>query len=74
LAVLRVGVKTFDDGSPDNDVLSFSVADGRELTWVDGNYVYQLFCRTGVSLESCEAMADSTVSLSLLVSLPSITS
>lgn len=70
LAVLRVGLKTFDDGSPDNDVFSFSVADGRELSWVDGRYVYQLFCRTGVSPEACEAMADSTIPLSLLVSLP----
>lgn len=73
LAVLRVGVKTFDDGSPDNEILSFSVADGRELSWVDGDYVYQLYCRTGVSIESCEAMASSTVPLSLLVSLPTIT-
>ena len=71
LGVLRVGLKTFDDGSPDNEVLSFSVSDGRELSWVDGEYVYQLFCRTGVSLESCEAMASSTVPLSLLVSLAS---
>lgn len=73
LAVLRVGLKTFDDGSPDNDVFSFSVADGRELSWVDGRYVYQLFCRTGVSPEACEAMADSTIPLSLLVSLPAPT-
>ncbi len=71
LAVLRVGFKTFDDGSPDNEVFSFSVADGRELSWVDGEYVYQLFCRTGVSVESCSALAESTIPLSLLVSLPS---
>jgi hypothetical protein len=71
LAVLRVGLKTFDDGSPDNEVFSFSVAGGRELSWVDGRYVYQLFCRTGVLVETCEAMADSTIPLSLLVSLPS---
>jgi hypothetical protein len=71
LAVLRVGIKTFDDGTLDGDVYSFSVADGRELSWVDGAYVYQLFCRTGVSPESCAAMADSTIPLSLLVSLPS---
>lgn len=69
LAVLRVGIKTFDDGTPDNEVFSFSVADGRELSWVDGDYVYQLFCRTGVSSESCAAMADSTIPLSLLVGL-----
>jgi len=73
LAVLRVGMKTFDDGSPDNEVFSFSVAGGRELSWVDGEYVYQLFCRTGVLAETCAAMADSTIPLSLLVSLPSPT-
>ena len=72
LAVLRVGFQTFDDGSPDNEVFSFSVADGKELSWVDGDYVYQLFCRTGISLEACAAMADSTIPLSLLVSLPSV--
>jgi len=71
LAVLRVGLKTFDDESPDNEVFSFSVADGRELSWVDGDYVYQLFCRTGVAPETCEALASSTIPLSLLVSLPS---
>lgn len=71
LAVLRIGRKTFDDGTGDNEVLSFSVADGRELSWVDGDYVYQLYCRTGVSDAACEAMANSTVPLSLLVSLPS---
>lgn len=69
LAVLRVGIKTFDDGTPDNEVFSFSVADGRELSWIDGDYVYQLFCRTGVSAEACAAMADSTIPLSLLVGL-----
>ncbi len=73
LGVLRVGLKTFDDGSPDNEVFSFSVADGRELSWVDGDYVYQLFCRTGVLAEACSAMAESTIPLSLLVSLPSPT-
>ncbi len=73
LAVLRIGLKTFDDESLDNEVFSFSVADGRELSWVDGEYVYQLFCRTGVAPEACAAMADSTIPLSLLVSLPSPT-
>lgn len=73
LAVLRVGLKTFDDGSLDNDVFSFSVTNGRELSWVDGQYVYQLFCRTGVLPEACEAMADSTIPLSLLISLPAPT-
>jgi hypothetical protein len=70
LAILRVGLKTFDDGTLDNEVFSFSVADGRELSWIDGDYVYQLFCRTGVSIEACQAMAESTIPLSLLVGLP----
>ena len=70
LAVLRVGLKTFDDGTADNEVASFSVADGRELSWVDGDYVYQLFCRTGVSVEACSAMAESMIPLALLASLP----
>lgn len=73
LAVLRVGLKTFDDGTPDNQVLSFNATEGWELSWVDGDYVYQLFCRTGVALEACEAMAQSTVPLSLLNSLPDTT-
>jgi hypothetical protein len=73
LAVLRVGLKTFDDGTPDNEIFSFSVTDGGELSWIDGDYVYQLFCRTGVSNSACRAMAESTIPLSLLVSLPSRT-
>lgn len=70
LAVLRVGLKTLDDGTPDNEIFEFSVTDGRELSWIDGDYVYQLFCRTGVSAASCAAMAESTIPLSLLASLP----
>jgi hypothetical protein len=42
------------------------VADGRELAWSFGDYVYQLFCRIGISEESCFAMADSMTSLEVL--------
>jgi hypothetical protein len=65
LAVLRVGLKTFEDGD-DNEYFSFVVADGREVSWTDGDYVYSLFCRVGVSEEACFAMAESSVPLSSL--------
>ena len=65
LAVLRVGLKTFEEGE-DNEYFSFIVADGREVSWTDGDYVYSLFCRVGVSEEACFAMAESTVPLSSL--------
>ena len=63
LAVLRVGLKTFDEGA-DNQYSSFVVADGREVSWTAGDYVYSLFCRVGVSEEACFAMAESSVPLS----------
>ncbi len=69
LAVLRVGMKTLDDDA-DGEVFSFQVTDGRELAWTDGDYVYQLFCRTGVGEEACFQIAGSTIPLSLVVSLP----
>lgn len=65
LAVLRVGLRTFDAGS-EGDFFSFVVADGQEVSWIDGDYVYSLFCRTGVSEAACFAIAESTVPLSLL--------
>jgi hypothetical protein len=65
LAVLRVGLDSFGD-IEEGDVSSFRVAEGRELSWAQGGYVYQLFCRTGVTEASCFAMAESTGLLSLL--------
>lgn len=69
LAVLRVGLKTTAD-EVDDDIFSFQVSEGRELAWSDGDYVYQLFCRRGVSEAACFEMAESTIPLSLIVSLP----
>lgn len=69
LAVLQVGRRTFDDGTPAHEILEFEVTGGRELSWVDGDHVYQLFCRTGVSEAACVAMAESTIPLSLLAGL-----
>ena len=69
LAVLRVGLKTLEDDA-DGEIFSFQVTGGRELGWTDGPYVYQLFCRTGVSEAACFEMAESTIPLSLIVALP----
>ncbi len=69
LAVLRVGLKSSAD-DVGGEIFSFQVTDGRELAWVDGPYVYQLFCRTGMSEAACFAMAESTIPLSLIINLP----
>ena len=69
LAVLRVGLKTSDD-DVEGEISSIQVTDGRELAWSDGPYVYQLFCRTGMSEAACFEMAESTIPLSLIVDLP----
>ncbi|MEX1207244.1 MAG: hypothetical protein WEE36_01370, partial [Acidimicrobiia bacterium] len=58
LVVLRVGLKTFE-GDPEDEIFSFQVTDGQELVWTHGDFVYQLFCRRGVSDEACFAIADS---------------
>ena len=68
LAVLRVGLKTSDD-DVEGEISSIQVTDGRELAWIDGPYVYQLFCRTGMSEAACFEMAESTIPLSLIVDL-----
>ena len=54
----------------EGEIYSFQVTDGRELAWSDGPYVYQLFCRTGMSEAACFEMAESTIPLSLIVDLP----
>ncbi len=69
LAVLRVGTDT--SGDPAGEIFSFRVAGGRELTWTEGGFAYQLFCRTGVTEEACFAMAESTTLLALLSTIPS---
>ncbi|HSG79577.1 MAG TPA: hypothetical protein VLD62_08360 [Acidimicrobiia bacterium] len=65
LVVLRVGIYDFDDLVP-GEIFSVRVSGGRELSWVKGDYIYQLFCRTGVSEESCFTIAESTTPLSIL--------
>jgi hypothetical protein len=67
-AVLDVGIKSFE-GDPDDDILSFQVTDGRQLTWSHGDYVYQLYCRTGITEAACFAMAQAMIPLDLIVGL-----
>jgi hypothetical protein len=66
LVVLRVGLRSALAGEGSEGISTFQVADGRELAWSFGDYVYQLFCRTGISEQSCFAMADSMTSLEVL--------
>ncbi|MFH1331003.1 MAG: hypothetical protein ABIJ48_10185 [Actinomycetota bacterium] len=71
LVVLRVGLRSALPDQGSGDISTFQAADGRELAWAAGGYVYQLFCRRGISEESCFAMADALSSLQLLSFLPS---
>jgi len=68
LVVLRVGLKTFS-ADPDDEILSFQVSDGKELAWSHGDFVYQLFCRRGISEQACYAMTESTIPLDLMLSI-----
>lgn len=69
VAVLRVGIDTLGT-DVEGEIFSFRVSSGRELTWNDGGYVYQLFCRTGINEEACFTVARSTTSLALLATIP----
>lgn len=66
LVVLRVGLRSALAGQGSEDISTFQATDGRELAWSFGDYVYQLFCRRGISEEACFAIADSMTSLDLL--------
>jgi hypothetical protein len=68
LAVLRVGLRSAADVDT-GEFFSFQVTEGRELAWTRGEYVYQLFCRTGISEQACFAIADSTFSLQAMLGL-----
>jgi len=72
LVVLRVGLRSALPDAGSGDISTFQATDGRELAWATGDYVYQLFCRRGISEESCFAMADALSSLQLLTYLPSV--
>lgn len=67
LMVLRIGLATTEEVAGFSEIAQFNVEGGRELAWVEGDYVYQLFCRTGVIEEACLAIADSATALALLL-------
>lgn len=67
LAVLRVGLRAVGDPAP-GEFFSFQVSEGRELTWTEAEYVYQLFCRTGVGEAACFAIAESLFPLQSMLS------
>jgi hypothetical protein len=69
LMVLRIGLASSGEAAELADIAVFNVEGGRELAWVEGDYVYQLFCRTGVIEEACLAVAGSFQPLTLLTML-----
>jgi len=69
LMVLRVGLASSEEFGGINEVAVFNVEGGRELAWVEGGYIYQLFCRTGVVEEACLAIAGTLQPLALLAML-----
>lgn len=71
LVVLRVGLRSALPDEGTEGISTFQVSDGRELAWAAGSYVHQMFCRRGISEESCFAMAGALSSLQLLSYLPS---
>lgn len=68
LAVLRVGLRTAADLET-GEYFTFQVTEGRELAWTSGPYVYQLFCRTGVTEDACFAIAESMTRLDAMLTL-----
>ncbi|MCJ7726057.1 MAG: hypothetical protein MUP76_06680, partial [Acidimicrobiia bacterium] len=66
LMVVRVGLASTNEVAEFADIAVFNVEGGREFAWVEGNYVYQLFCRTGVIEEACLTVAESFQPLTLL--------
>ncbi len=66
ILVLRVGqagASTFD---PFAGVQVQSVEEGVSLTWVEADYRYELFCRTGVGEALCTRMAGSLIPLQIV--------
>jgi hypothetical protein len=71
-AMLRVGIKTTTDSIEAGQIVTLQVADGYDLTWSENSYVYELFCRTGLSEEACFAMAESLAPLEAPPRLPGV--
>ena len=65
LAVLRVGQADLSLIDPFAGIDSQPVEEGLALTWVEGAYRYELFCRTGISELLCSQMAENLIPLNI---------
>ncbi len=66
ILVLRVGQASAFEVDPFVGILSQSVEEGLSLTWVEGEYSYELFCRTGITELSCTRMAENFIPLEIV--------
>ena len=65
MAVLRVG-QDVSGGGPSDDVTSSNADGGLNLTWSDGVYRYELFCRSEVPEPQCRQMVESALPLQVV--------
>ena len=65
VAVLRVGQAAVAEIDPFAPIESQPVEEGIALSWVEGDYRYELFCRTGVSDLLCTQMAENLIPLQI---------
>ncbi len=67
LGVLRVGAAPGDVGAGRSDIVPILVPDGVNLGWTEGGLRYEMFCRASIPDAVCEAIIDSFVPLSTLL-------
>ncbi len=66
LAVLRIGQAGAFDIEPLAGIQVQEVEQGLSLTWVQGDFRYELFCRDGVDERVCRHMAENLVPLAAI--------
>jgi hypothetical protein len=69
LAVLRVG-QDVTGGNPVDDVILSNIDGGVNLTWNDGVYSYELFCRGEISEGQCRQMVETALPLQVVAPGP----
>jgi hypothetical protein len=68
LAVFRIGAAAPESAEePDEPIRAEVVEQGLSLTWREGAYRYELFCRASLDEDACWQMAESAAPLSILV-------
>jgi hypothetical protein len=71
LAVFRIGAAAPEEaGAPDEPIRAEVAEQGLSLTWREGAYRYELFCRANLDEDACWQMAESVAPLSILVPEP----